>query len=290
MKVFISWSGDTSKEVASALFSWLPRVIQSIDPYFSSQSIKKGARGLSDIAIELEETNFGIICLTKDNTTAPWINFEAGALSKSLQDGRIAPFLFNMAVSDIPPNSPLIQFQATYSNAQQDVLSLLQSLNSAGEAKLSEDVLKDAFEKWWPSLEQKLKMINIPKATVVEKKADKEEKIFEILDQLLGLARQQNSILKSPTNILPPEYLREILQNFNPATTASVGNSPSNATWAHGNPVGVWAATNPLSALMGVDSGKRAMGVTSIVEPLYTGQKNPLQALGSQAAKKVDEK
>jgi hypothetical protein len=33
MKVFLGWSGDTGHNVALALHSWLPRVIQTIVPY-----------------------------------------------------------------------------------------------------------------------------------------------------------------------------------------------------------------------------------------------------------------
>ena len=43
MKVFICWSGDVSKELAEAIHNWLRNVIQSIEPYFSSADLEKGA-------------------------------------------------------------------------------------------------------------------------------------------------------------------------------------------------------------------------------------------------------
>lgn len=94
MKVFISWSGSQSHHVAIALRDWLPSVLQIVEPYVSSEDIDKGARWSTDISKELEDSNFGIICVTPENIDAPWVNFEAGALSKSLDRSRVAPFLF----------------------------------------------------------------------------------------------------------------------------------------------------------------------------------------------------
>ena len=44
-----------------------------------------GARWNDQVAVELERTNFGIICLTKANQERPWVLFEAGALAKGLK-------------------------------------------------------------------------------------------------------------------------------------------------------------------------------------------------------------
>lgn len=93
MKVFISWSGDVSRRAAMALKDWLPNVIQTVDPFVSSENIQKGARWFTDVGAELEAAKFGIICLTPDNLTAPWLLFEAGALSKSLSQSRVSPLL-----------------------------------------------------------------------------------------------------------------------------------------------------------------------------------------------------
>jgi hypothetical protein len=78
MKVFISWSGPRSKAAASALRQWLPDVIQFIDPWMSSEDIDAGARWSNEVTNQLAETRCGIICLTKDNQTVPWVLFEVG--------------------------------------------------------------------------------------------------------------------------------------------------------------------------------------------------------------------
>lgn len=82
LTVFISWSGKTSQMVASALRDWLPQVLQSVTPFMSEHDIAKGSRGQDEIAGKLRDAAMGVICLTPSNVAAPWILFEAGALSK----------------------------------------------------------------------------------------------------------------------------------------------------------------------------------------------------------------
>ncbi|MBW2741606.1 MAG: toll/interleukin-1 receptor domain-containing protein [Deltaproteobacteria bacterium] len=90
MKIFISWSGELSHKIATILKEWLQDVIQSVDAYVSSKDIDKGSRWVTNIAGELENTDFGIVCLTSDNLEAPWILFESGALSKSIERSAIS--------------------------------------------------------------------------------------------------------------------------------------------------------------------------------------------------------
>lgn len=80
----------------------------------SAENIDKGDRWSIDISKQLEETHFGIICMTPNNLGAPWILFEAGALSKSIEKARVSPLLFGVGPSDFT-SSPLLQFQLTVS-------------------------------------------------------------------------------------------------------------------------------------------------------------------------------
>ena len=67
MKVFISWSGSRSAKAAEQLREWLPYVFESVRPWLSRSDIEAGARWGNEVQEELAATNFGILCLTRDD-------------------------------------------------------------------------------------------------------------------------------------------------------------------------------------------------------------------------------
>ena len=87
--VFITWSGNRSKHVAMALRALLATVIQAAKPFMSKADIDKGSRWHLELAKALEATKVGIICLTPENPSAPWLLFESGALSKTMDRGSL---------------------------------------------------------------------------------------------------------------------------------------------------------------------------------------------------------
>lgn len=186
MKVFLGWSGDLSHDVAVTLHDWLPSVIQSVKPYVSTEDIAKGARWSSVLAKELEASAFGIICVTRENSHSPWINFEAGALSKEIEKANVSPFLFDMKAAEV--QGPLSQFQATV-NDKNDVFRLLTSINNRQEEslRLGSAPLKRAFDVWWPKLEELFATIDRgkPKAAIIKPDHG------TMLEELLNLARAQ---------------------------------------------------------------------------------------------------
>src|SRR5438105_9228565 len=107
MRVFISWSGEAAHAVAELLDRWLPNVIQSVEPWLSSEDIDKGSIWSSDIN-EALSTSIGVLCVTKENKDAPWLLFEAGGLSKGLTKARVCPLLIDLASKELQP--PLSQF------------------------------------------------------------------------------------------------------------------------------------------------------------------------------------
>ena len=213
MKVFISWSGTKSQEVAKVLKQWIPCVIQSVEPYFSSADIDKGARWSTDIAKELQDASFGILCVTKDNLSSSWLNFEAGALSKSIEQSKVCPFLVDLKPSDIQ-NSPILQFQMA-SATKDDVFKLFKSINSnLGDSKLNEDVLGTTFDTFWPKIDEALKGVSsVTETSAPAKKGSKDTQAP--IEEILELVRYQHKLLKSPEELLPPQYLYEVFRKSN---------------------------------------------------------------------------
>ncbi|MBU1331774.1 MAG: toll/interleukin-1 receptor domain-containing protein [Gammaproteobacteria bacterium] len=210
MKIFISWSGTTSHSIAKILRDWLPSVIQSIEPYVSSEDIDKGARWSSDIAGELDTSNYGIICLTPDNLSAPWINFEAGALGKSVDKSRVGPVLFNLKKSEL--KGPLVQFQATVFE-HDDVLKLMQSINSSlGDDALDEARLAKAFTTWWPDLEGQLNGIADTPTEPKEQTQLDPARINSVLEELIDLTRANHKLLREPGAMMHPMHWEELIR------------------------------------------------------------------------------
>lgn len=195
MKLFISWSGDKSKEIAVVLREWLPMVMQSIKPYVSSEDIYKGGRWSNDVSTELQDSNFGIIVITKENVYAPWIQFEAGALSKSMSSSRVCPILIDVKISEI--SEPFKQFQAT-TFKKEDVKKMIVSINKGNlESELEATRLDAIYETMWPHLEQKIIAIEESYAAY-EQIAPHAEPVNtnDILEEILDLSRQQHILIK----------------------------------------------------------------------------------------------
>jgi hypothetical protein len=160
LPVFISWADERSKAVALALRSWIPMILQNTDPWMSAVDISSGERWSPAIAQRLSASRFGILCLTPENATRPWVLFEAGAVAKAIElDARVCPYLFGFSKPTDVPAGPLSQFQAKLAN-EKETFELIADLNAAlGTAGIQPDHLPRLFTALWPQLDAELQKI-----------------------------------------------------------------------------------------------------------------------------------
>jgi hypothetical protein len=185
-KVFISWSGDLAKAVATVWKDLLKETFDVVEPFMSEENIGAGERGLAKIATELANTGFGIIVVTQDNQHSQWLNYEAGALSKNIDDGkvRVAPSLVDFArKNDV--TGPLGQFQGTLLT-KVGVGEILAEL--ARVIEVDESSVEKRFQRAW-ELEyaekfDRAKESGPPPTTVAHRETP------EMLDEILTLVRE----------------------------------------------------------------------------------------------------
>jgi hypothetical protein len=102
--------------------------------------------------------------------------FEAGALAKSMQDGRVIPVLLDLDVKDV--SGPLAQFQAKKVDSA-GIKELAVSLNKAAAAPVPEVQLDKLISALWGDLEKQISAI--PKGTTPVKHSRPQGEILEEL-------------------------------------------------------------------------------------------------------------
>jgi hypothetical protein len=195
MKIFISWSGDRSRSLAQAFREWLPLVLHYAEPWLSEADIEAGERWAQSVAKELAASNFGIICVTSENITSPWVLFEAGALTKSLETSRVIPLLLDLEFSDV--SGPLAQFQAK-KLSRAGVGEVIQSIQKTAEHPIPETRAKQLFEALWPEFEKKLEAI--PDDAPAERHMRPQH---EVLEELVASVRSLDSRIREADEIGP---------------------------------------------------------------------------------------
>ena len=203
MKVFISWSGDLSNAVAQVLKKYLPCIIQNADVFCSSEDIEKGENWDIRLTTELASSCFGIICLTPNNLNASWINFEAGAIVKTL-DSRLTALLINLKPSDI--QGPLKRYQATNID-ERDMRKLVADINKSSGNTISDEVLTVTFDAIWPQVKEAISEAEKTYSKGEEvKKNDPKSRSDTAIQEILQLSRKQSVLTSSIENLLERIY------------------------------------------------------------------------------------
>lgn len=197
-KVFISWSGDLAKAVAKVWQDLIKEVFDGVEPFMSEENIGAGERGLAKIATELAGTGFGIIVVTQENQHSQWLNYEAGALSKDVNDQtvRVAPSLVDFErKNDV--TGPLGQFQGTLLT-KEGVGKILAEL--AKVVAVDESSVSKRFHRAWQ--DEYSDKFNRAKAIGSRPAKTAHRHTPEMLDEILTLVREMARTSKPlPVNL-----------------------------------------------------------------------------------------
>lgn len=171
--------------MAEAFKEWIPLVLQDAECFFSSEDIRAGQRWGTEIQAWLSETDFGVLCVTAENVKAPWLNFEAGALSKKLNDeSRVVPITLGFSPGNL--DEPLKQFNGVEAT-RSGILKLMRSLAEVAGSKVD---IERTFDRWWPDLEEKLNAIpELVEPVQPPEPPDQNELLAEIHGIVRGIAR-----------------------------------------------------------------------------------------------------
>jgi hypothetical protein len=148
----------------------------------STSDIDRGARWQDELGRQLEECNVGIVCVTRDNVNAPWLLFEAGALSKMRASAHVCTYLFD-GIEPTELSGPLSIFQMTKAN-RDDTLELLRTINSKLTEPVQSDILQEGFDLRWSSLEADFARAPQSDSDQLPHRRDR-----EILEEVLTLTR-----------------------------------------------------------------------------------------------------
>jgi hypothetical protein len=172
----------------------------------SQHDIEAGSRWGNELGIQLEEANFGIICITPENIAAPWLLYEAGCLGKSIEQSRVIPYRIDIAAADVP--FPLAQFQNVNAD-KEGTLKLLESINSVNSSKLEPERLKRLFEKLWQDFEKTILDVGQITESTSPKRTDRDllEEMLQIMrgiDRDLKRLPEVGKLLPEPTPVDTP--------------------------------------------------------------------------------------
>jgi len=206
--IFISWSKERGKAAATALHEWLPMIIQAAKPWMSDKDIGKGTVWLDELTAALGTLKQGIICLTRESLSEPWLLYEAGVISKALdRKTRVWTYL----LADLKPSDvshPLGLFQHTVAT-RDDTFRLLESINNTMEDHgVPSSILRKQFEMLWPELDKKLSELPGPKVWRFPRTRSVEDMVAELLELARAEDRRKISF-RLPSDLTVEDLIGE---------------------------------------------------------------------------------
>ena len=109
VRVFLSWSGESSRQVARALCEGMEQLSDRLEPWLS-QDLEPGTEWANTLIPEIKKAKLAVLCLTRLNVGASWISFESGAYYGARLGKGVIPYLLDIPSTEL--KFPLALFQA----------------------------------------------------------------------------------------------------------------------------------------------------------------------------------
>ena len=147
--VFLSWSGATSKCLADQVFNAFPTIFERRVKLFYSPAIDPGAIWIKKIAPAIRKSRVAILCVTHDNVSSPWLQFEAGALwHRHGGTGNVCPLLLDVSPNELPGTLQLFQTRRFDKKGFRELCEFI-----GRKAGIGPTPLRNNFKAVWPGLE-----------------------------------------------------------------------------------------------------------------------------------------
>ncbi len=148
-----------------------------------------------EIVDSLRGAEAGIVCVTPENQSEPWVLFEAGALASSLGvKSKVCIYLLGMQPTDLKPG-PLTLYQATTAT-EKDTFKLVKSLNSScGQRGVPEYMLERQFKQYWPDLQAVIDTLSAAEAVAANLLRTSEQVLEEVLAEVRRVAKQNEELI-----------------------------------------------------------------------------------------------
>lgn len=189
-KIFLSWSKNQSKEYA-LIFNRELKILfptPGFEIFMSDEDISMGSLGITTILDNLSSSEFGIFFITEENQGEPWLNFEAGALSKGITENRVIPIGFDgIEIGFL--NTPLKNFQG-FTFEEEKFKASMKQINAASDAPLANASFDVLLASCWNNITESMEKLP-------PKKKEAKKKDLDIVEGKLNLIISELSKVNS---------------------------------------------------------------------------------------------
>lgn len=182
------------------LRKYLPCMLSELNVFMSKHDLQSGARWAIELARELDDSSFGLLCLDRTNLKSPWLIFEAGALTKHVEGRACGLLLGGLKPSDV--GGPLSQFQHREFSSE-EFLHLLHDLHKHLKNPIEHTQIELVHKKWWPDLKEEYDKLPKPKTKAGVKRSEPVRTERELLEELLDRTRamERNVEVRRPLGV-----------------------------------------------------------------------------------------